>query len=846
MKLSLNQLKQNQTEYKWSDDLTDIGIEAVAEKVGSQLGAIDEVITSEDKYKGIVIVRVVECLKHSNADKLNVCKVDDGHAVKDVERDDSGLVQVVCGAPNVKAGMLAAWLPPGSVVPESLAKDPFTLEAREIRGVISNGMLASEKELALSDNHDGILEIDDTAEVGADFGETFGLSNDFVLDIENKMFTHRPDCFGIMGLARELAGIENKLFTSPEWYKVELAKPSPETEVLSLEITNELPEQVVRFSAIILSNITIGPSPLWLKIALARQGLRPINNIVDLTNYYMVLTGQPLHAYDYDKVRSLSQDNQAKIVVRNPKPSEKIELLNGKTITPRPEAIMIATDQELIGVGGVMGGAQTEVDNNTKNIIVECANFDMYSVRRTSMHNGLFTDAVTRFTKGQSPLQTLAILLRITTDIKNVSGGLIASEVIDANRLDPVIMKRQSLYPDVEISLAFINKRLGLNLTAKEIKARLTNVEFDVEIQNNDLMRVSAPFWRTDIELREDVVEEVGRLIGFDKLPLVLPRRDLNPATKDPLLQAKAMIRSKLSSYGANELLTYSFIDGALLDKAGQSRDKAFELANALRPELQYYRLNLLPSLLDKVYPNLRAGYDQFALFELGKGHSLTNLSPEGLPLESDLTALVITAADKLKTPGSAYYLAKDYLEQLVPVELEYFPLTEESSKELSDSVYEPNRAALVKVKATGQVLGLIGEFKPGLKRGLKLPIFSAGFEVDTLVLAELLVERLNYTFLSRFPSVLQDLSLKLPAEVTYQAIYSLIKQVAEEHKPDNTIVIVTPLDIYQSEKDPDHKNLTFRLSFTSDERTLTDKEAGTVLDQVAMATKSNLDADRL
>ena len=404
MKFSLNHIRYYRDRYNWSGDPAPDGVEKLAEKIGAQLGAIEEIIDIGAKYRGILIVKVARCEQHPNADRLHVCKVDDGGKAQNVERDENGHVQVVCGAPNVREGMLAAWLPPGTTVPSTVDKDPFVLEAREIRGQVSNGMLASPKELGIGDGHEGILEVDEEAEPGALFAEVYGL-NDWIFDIENKMFTHRPDCFGMMGVAREIAGIQGQQFRSPEWYRADIELPKSDETALRTELTNELPGLVPRFLLLPMNNVKVGSSPVWLQVSLARLGVRPINNVVDLTNYWMLLTGQPTHAYDYDKVKSLGSGDSAKIVVRYPKPGEKIKLLNGKELEPRAEAIMIATDQKLIGIGGVMGGAETEVDENTKNIIIECATFDMYSIRRTSMAHGLFTDAVTRFNKGRAHLK---------------------------------------------------------------------------------------------------------------------------------------------------------------------------------------------------------------------------------------------------------------------------------------------------------------------------------------------------------------------------------------------------------------------------------------------------------
>ncbi len=847
MKVSLNIVRRLNEKYDSADDVTAIGIDELVRKVGAQLGGVDEVIDLGKKYRGIVIAKVVSCVKHPDADKLNLCKIDDGRAVKDVERDGQGYVQVVCGAPNVREGLTVAWLPPGTTVPETFDKEPFVLEAREIRGQKSNGMLASLRELALGDSHAGILELGE-AQPGADFAETLGL-DDTILDIENKMFTHRPDCFGFLGIAREFAGIQGLPYASPGWYVPRPAFPETADSKLPLEIRNELPDLVRRFTAVTMAGVKVGPSPLWLQVALAELGQKSINNIVDYTNFYMLETGQPLHAYDYDKVKSLS-GGEAVITIRNPKPGEKIKLLNGKQIEPRAEAIMIATDKQLIGVGGVMGGSETEVDEHTENIILECANFDMYSVRRTSMAHGLFTDAVTRFTKGQSPLQNLAVLAKIVDEIHNHAAGQVAGQVLDDNHLDATVLERNSLYPPVKLAADFINDRLGLELAAGEMKTLLENVEFKVELNGGELI-VAAPFWRTDIELREDVVEEIGRLYGYDKLPLELPRRDLAPVAKDPLLELKAAVRRTLSRAGANEVLTYSFVHGDLMDKVGQDKAVAFQVANALSPDLQYYRLSLLPSLLDKIHLNVKAGYDRFGLFELGKAH-IAGVEHDGVPVEFERAAFVFAADAKAAKQygGAPYYQAKKFLVELLAapgLADDVVFETLDPAKYIGETrtripYYETGRAATVHIGDT--VLGEVGEFKLSVRQALKLPDYAAGFEIDLLQLLKP-HPAAAYVPLPRFPKVTQDLTLKVPAELAYRELLDFVRSEIAKAQPPNSLPKLEFLDIYQAEDDAGHKNVSFRLSIASYDRTLTDAEVNRLLDTAAAAAETEFSAKR-
>lgn len=852
MKISTQTIKFLNEKWHSAGDPAPDGVEALTHAIGAQLGAVEEVLPFGERFKDVLIVKVVKVEDHPDADRLHVCWVDDGRKVPDVERNDQGLVQIVCGAPNVRAGMFAAWLPPKSTVPSTYGtNEPFVLEARPLRGVVSNGMMASPKELSLGDSHEGILEIipdeDEHIEPGMRFAEAYHLDGDVVIDMENKMFTHRPDCFGWLGIAREIEGIQHRAYKSPEWYRSDAEVPGVEADALPLTVHNEITDVVPRFTAIVLRDVELKPSPVWLQVDLARAGLRPINNIVDFTNYFMLLTGQPIHAYDYDKVKSFSGGNEAVLTIRYPKPGEKITLLNGKEIEPRAEAMMVAAGDHLACVGGSMGGSDTEVDEHTKNIIIEAANWDMYSIRRTSMAHGIFTDAVTRFNKGQSPLQNRAVVARIVDEIRRHAGGKVASELIDINHVPEEAVQRDSLHAPVQVSTQFINERLGWKLSADEMRTLLTNVEFRVEVQGDELT-VTAPFWRTDIEIPEDVVEEVGRLYGYDHLPLDLPRRSIMPASRNKLLETKSAIRDALADAGANEVLTYTFVHGNLLEKTGQNPEQAFQVANALSPDLQYYRMSLMPSLLDLVHPNIKAGHDHFVLFELNKTHSLLHADDDdGLPTEFELLGLTVAANDKTAQVGAAYYEARTYLDYLAErfgLVLEYAPIAEEIDLPIMKP-YDQHRSALVRVRG-GEDLGVIGEFKPSVLKRLKLPKHTAGFEVSTEVFVRLAGAKRRYTALPRFPRVEQDICLKVPAATMYAQIYDFVESHLATNRPDKTYHTLSPLDIYQREDDREHKQVTLRLSIASYERTLTDDEVAKLLAGVADAAASELHAERV
>lgn len=840
MKVSLNFMQ-----YYSPMKLASKGVDQLVDAIGSQLGAVEEVIDLGKKYQGIVVAKVVSCDKHPNADKLKVCLIDDGKAVKGVKRNTKGLVQVVCGASNVTAGMLVAWLPPGVTVPATLDKEPLVLEAREIRGQMSNGMLASAHELGISDDHEGILGIDEDAKPGQAFMYVYGL-NDHIIDIENKMFTHRPDCFGHLGVAREVAGITHQQFKSPDWYVKENSFTSyDDPDIKGLEVDNQIPDLCPRYMAVVMSGVHVGPSPVWLQTYLSRVGVRPINNVVDMTNYMMLLTAQPLHAFDFDKV---AKSGKAKIAVRKPKKDEKLTLLDGKTITPRADAVLICNQDKPIALGGVMGGKDTEVDENTSSVIIECANFDLYNIRRTAMEHGIFTEAVTRFNKGQSPLQCPPVLYKAIQMVQELcSHAQPIGKVVDAHKT--------LHFPEaVKVSASFINERLGLELSTAEMAKLLKNVEFDAKTSGEKLT-VVPPFWRTDIAIPEDIVEEVGRLYGYDHLPLKLPQRDLTPAEVEARLAFKSKLRDILSDAGANELLTYSFVHGDLLKKVGQHPQNAFELSNAISPGLQYYRLSLVPSLLEKVHPNIKAGYDQFALYEINQTHSKDLVAKDGLPIEEYRLGFVFAADDKAAQAshaGAAYYQARQYLDHLlsqlgIKAMFSHGIAHEPKSQIGKDSfaAFNPDRSAVVKT-ADGRLIGEIGEFRPEVKRNLKLPQFVAGFELDVEALFKAQNVDSRYTALPRFPSLTQDITLRVPTKHTYQDVHDFLESAIQKLSPPNSLSELKALDIYQPANDLAHRHLTFRLQIANYERTLTDAEVNSLLEQVAELAKKQLQTARL
>ncbi len=739
--------------------------------IGARLVEVEGVIDESHKYDGIKIVRVETAEKIENT-HLTLCMVNDGSAE---------LTQVLCGAPNVREGMLAAWIAPGATVPASVHEDaPFIIGTRKMLGKYdSHGMLAAPDELDLGDMHDGIAEIDpEMAKPGDSLADVFEL-NDKILEIENKSLTHRPDTFGLIGFAREVAGILGQKFD-----EVELTTELEEKNQIEIEITN--PEICSRYTAVVLERHgEIKKKYLtWQDTILAKSGMRPVDPIVDATNYLMLLTGQPLHAFDYDKFVAVGNAKEAKIIVRLAKDGEKLTLLDNKEIVLNDNDIVITSNNVPVALAGAMGGASTMIDENTRNIIIESAAFSLYNLRKTQMAHGIFSEAITRFTKGQPAYQTLAVASECA---KMLEGGFKVAMVSDAY---PKPEKENR----VKISTAEINGLLGTEYSNELIKSTLSNVGFTVSGDEN--LDIVAPSWRTDIHIKEDIIEEVGRLLGYDNIAPVLPLH--GTATPNKMLSLKKKIRSILNEYGCNEVLTYSFVSERLLENACLDTKNSYKIVNSISPDLQLVRQSIVPSLLDKAHLNQKIPYDSFALFEMNKIYRKDwGMNEESVPTEKMSLGFVLA---ERKTVGDAYYKAKNFVEKLLKrfnIEPEFRPLKQMGAECLP---FENKRAAEIWVGE--EYIGVVGEFKNVVKRNFKLNDYLAGFELN---LDKILNLESSVVIPSSF-EIKDKQDLTITTKKSYREVYNQVKEKYSDAE-------VTPVGIYQPEGVED-KNITFHLEF--------------------------------
>ena len=789
MKISLNWLK------KYVRVPESVSNEELIRLIGARLVEVEGVIDETHKYDNIYIVRV-ESAEIIPDTHLTLCQINDGGAE---------LVQVVCGAPNVHEGMLAVWIKPGAVVPASVHEDaPFVIGKRKMLGKYDScGMLAGADELDFGGKHDKIAEINpEVAKPGDLLADVFGL-NDLILEIENKSLTHRPDTFGIIGFAREVAGILGEKFDEPEFLFKEEVFPdgflvetkdgiSSVDSNIDVEITD--PAICPRYTCAVLKVNEVTEEDKYLsetRILLAKSGMQSVSRIVDVTNYLMLLTGQPLHAFDYDKFALVGKSDKPKIIVRSAKEGEKIELLDGEEIVCHPSDILITSNGVPVAMAGAMGGKNTEIDENTKCILLESATFSLYNLRKTQMAHGIFTEAITRFTKGVPAGGTFNVLAEA---VREINGKPLAVCDRFPSIKDAIVVK---------ITTDEINGLLGTDYSPELIVRTLENVGFGVVLTGDSDLSITVPVWRTDIYIKEDIIEEVGRLLGYDNIKPTLPLHAT--ANANEMFALKQELRDKLSCLGANELLTYSFVSENLLTKVGQDLKNSYKIVNSISPELQYVRQSIVPSLLDKTFLNEKLPVERFAIFEMNKVYQKDlGLDSENVPIEKLHLGFVVA---ERKGHETAYYMAKKYVDKIFSdygVDVLYSPL---QTKIVEAMPFEPMRSAEIRLKGQPDVLiGIVGEFKKSVQNNFKLADYLAGFEIDLGLLLGNKSHEHKKLFCKK-----EKRDLTVVTKDDYDDVKAKVEKLLAESGAE---AIVIPGTIYQPEGSPD-KHITLHLEFT-------------------------------
>lgn len=811
MLISLNELKRL-VKINISDD-------ELFKLIGSRLVEIEGVEDLAPKYKKIYVVEV-KSAEPIEGTHLHLCQINAGKILNsEVDPEHENYIQVVCGAPNVRKGMLAAWIAPGAIVPSTYGtKEPFEISARPLRGYKSYGMLAAADELAIGEDHEGIIELD-PAEIkpGDSLAEVLDL-NDKIIEVENKSLTHRPDCFGIFGFAREIAGILGLSYRAPGLLRAD-------ADVKDDSIFIESPEICPAYTyAVINLENPLAKKPYYdfNDVFLAKSGMHPISQIVDLTNQYMLLTGQPLHAFDYDKFLAVGGTKEPKIGVRLARADEKLVLLDGKEIALDSNDIVICSNDIPVALAGAMGGQSTMIDKSTRRVILESATFSLYNLRKTQMAHGIFSEAITRFTKGQPAVNCEPVLLAVAQEIANTSES--AKVEFYARKFSQPLKKNV-----VTLSVNDINGLLGSNYSLELIARTLENTGFKVEAKGEDLT-VSAPLWRTDIHIKEDIIEEVGRLLGFDNLPLEYPLRPFVCPEVDSMLSIKARLRNILSDrMGANEVLTYSFVSKSLQEKVNENPDDSYQIINSISPELECFRQSLVPSLLDKIRENEKAGFSNFTLYELNQ------ITKKSLGLNDENVPEMQTHLG-LTTFGD-FYKAKQILSEIS----KQFDISFELSPVEQSNYFEPLHSATV--MTNGKQIGTIGEIKSIVLKKFKLEKQISAIELNITddvfgehtIINQESKERSGIK-LSKFPSVSRDITFRVDETVPYAQIESEIKKAFETI--EDTVCTLKPTSIFQKPLSKT-KNISFHLDITNEQKTLTSQEISDIIEKITNSLKT-------
>lgn len=816
MKISLKWIEQYLTEP------IKLSPEELADRISLSLTEVNGIEKVGEEYKEIVACEIMQVDNHPSSNKLRVATVNDGITN----------LSIICGAPNIEVGQKVPLIKPGSQLP-----DGTLIEKKEIAGVLSEGMLCSEKELMLGDDHTGILILTDEIPAskiknGVSLAELLELE-DTVLEIENKALTHRPDCFSHLGIAREIAAITDNTFKN-EQYSYTLIPT--EKKDITVKIIDE--DLCYRYSMILIDDVNIKRSPIWLRSKLAKVGVNSINNIVDITNYVMLDIGQPLHAFDYDK---LSENK--KVFIRKAERTEKIKTIDGKVRELDDSMLVIADFDDPIAVAGVMGGIDTEIDEDTKTVALESANFDRYNIRKTSAKLGLRTEASTRYEKGQDPENTLVGLEKAADLIASTAGGEIVSDLID-------------IYPGkrepkkLTFRLNQVNRKLGGEVAKKEIVYILDSLEIkpENEAQIPDMenygstdykLELEIPTFRQDLTIEEDILEELARIHGFQNFKPTLPERDLRAPTVNLRIQLKNKIIKRLYEEGLHELYTYAFVGKDLYDKTELNIDDCVKLINPLSPDLGYMRNTLIPNLLDKTSLNL-IHTEHFGLFEVSKVYKKNKKDKrdESLPAQPIMISGAITGDEE-----DYFYNAKGVVETLLKgfgVQVEFLDL-DEKDKTLMPYLISAQSTKVVHKQNKEAIIGYIGNINWDVRQNFSIEKKVSIFELNFERIFNLANENISYQPLSKFQAVKRDLSFVVEDKYSYSELINALNQANAKDISD-----IAYKDEYISDdlKAQEKKSITISLTIQSYTHTLSEVEIDETVNKVVDAASDKLNAE--
>jgi phenylalanyl-tRNA synthetase beta chain len=790
MYVSLNWLK----DFVEIPENTDIKI--LGNEITLKTAEVEGVKVESAIFDKMVVGQVVELLPHPNADKLKIAKTSIGKETH----------QIVCGGENLKEGMYVAVALPGASVKWHGEGEPVVLEKAKIRGEESYGMICAGSEIGVEDKSAGEKDIMDLSSIkptpGTPLSEIFQ-KNDIILEFDNKSLTHRPDLWGHYGIAREIAAITGKKFKKCE------PKISIPQKGESLNLKVEDGELCPRYCGLIIENVKIEESPEWLKKRLRATGHGTHNNIVDVTNYVLTELGQPLHAFDKNYIKE-------GIIVRKAKKGEKIKTLDGKERTLNTENLVIADHEKPVAIAGVIGGENSEINENTTSIILESANFNAGSIRRTSVELGIRTDSVQRFEKSLDPnLAELAIKRAGELILQICPSSKLACPISDVKNFNEKPIKI-NLNTDKAIS------KIGVQISVKQIKEILESLEFEIKEKTKSLLEVTIPSHRStkDITIEDDLIEEIARIYGYENIQPALPSLPTHLPKENTERFSKHRTRELLSyGLGMDEVYNYSFYGEKELSDCMMTEDSHMKLLNYLSEDQTHMRTTLIPNLLKNIRENVKHT-DEIKIYEIGRTYKDAG---EYFPVEEKKIGGAIVKKGKNK---NSFYEAKGVVETF----LNKFGIKTAIAKEIKNAPYAHPNKAISYLENNGKVIAQVFETHPTVSKNHDIEKYDISmFEINFTEALKLENQKKSFRQIPKFPAITIDISVLIDKEVEVEEIKKAILK-----SDTNLITEAILFDIYQGDNiEKGKKAVAFKITLQSEDKTLTDEEMLSVQSKV-------------
>jgi len=725
---------------------------------------------------------------------------------------------VVCGAPNVSKGILSPVALPGTVFPNG-----FTLEKSMIRNVESEGMICSEAELGLGTDKSGIMVLNSSLKVGEKLSKALKLS-DALIEID--LTPNRPDCLSMIGIAREICGIQKTKINYPNMNHAD----SGNDIAGFTSVTIQAPDHCPRYTARLLFDITVGPSPFWLADRLRSVGMKPINNIVDITNFVMMETGQPLHAFDYDRLA------ENRIVVRQANEGELFTTLDMIERKLTSDMLMICDGEKPVAVGGVMGGLNSEIEETTTKVLIESAYFNPVSTRKTSKKLGLNTEASHRFERGNDPEGTVPALNRAAMLMVKIGGGKLIDGIIDE-------YPKKILPKTITLKISETNRLLGTDLSRNEIKKLLESIEFSTKKINSDTLKVDPPSFRVDVQRPQDLMEEVARLSGYNNIPTTFPAMPAKARKPLKLLEVRSSIMHLMTGFGFFETINYSFINQLSCDRLNLPSDdfrrNTVNILNPLSEDQAVMRTSLIPGLLETVCRNISKQQKNLKLFEIGKAYIKKDTG--NLPDEIEMIAGLWTGA-RFDASWYGKETLCDFFDIKGVVEglLKGLNIDSVRFSRLADDlcIYTKPRYT-ARIFSNKELLGLVGELHPLVLNNFDIEqsVFIFELKMDSLI--KLLPETRQSKPIPKFPAVSRDITIIVNKDTESGAILECIDNIQEQ-----LIENIQLFDVFTG--DPislGKKSVSIRVTYRSNKKTLEDEDVGKIHKTIADRLIKEFDA---